>query len=131
MNLGLQQEDGMSNKTIVRACLSLIVTALVTAPAIGFRPQNATYLKGAVTQSNKPLRSVWVIVSQKEEERGHYLTGDDGKFYIGNLSSGDYDIAVWHGKQQIYSGRISLPGDRVFNITITPSKAPLRHRPPA
>ena len=121
----------MSNWMIIRACLSVIVTASVAGSAIGFQSPNATHIKGAVTQSNKPLRSVWVIVSQKEQERGRYLTGDDGKFYIGNLSSGDYDIVVWQGKQQIYSSRVSLPGNKVFNITITPSKAPLRRRPPA
>jgi hypothetical protein len=119
----------MSNEAIIRACLGVIVTAFITASAIGFQSQKATYIKGVVTQSKKPLRSVWVIASQAGQERGRYLTGDDGKFYISNLPSGDCDLAVWQGKQQIYSGRISLPGNNIFNITITPPKAPLRRKP--
>ena len=118
----------MSKQAIVRACLSVIVAASFAAAAIGFQSR-ANYVKGAVTQSAKPLRSVWVIASQSGQERGRYLTGDDGKFYIGNLPTGEFDIAVWQGKQQIYSGRISLPGNNVFNIAITPSKAPSRSKP--
>ena len=118
----------MSNEAIIRACLGVILTAFVTASAIGFQAQNATYIKGVVTQSKKPLRSVWVITSQEGQERGRSLTGDDGKFYIGNLPLGDCEIAVWQGKQQIYIGRVSLPGNNIFNIAITPPKAPLRRK---
>lgn len=119
----------MSREAITRGGLSLIVTACMTASAIGFQFQKPTYIKGVVTQSKKPLRSVWVIASQTGQERGRYLTGDDGKFYISNLASGECEIAVWQGKQQIYSSRISLPSNNIFNITVTPPRAPLRRRP--
>jgi hypothetical protein len=110
------------------ACI-IIITALLSAEAIGFHAQSVTYIKGVVTQSSKPVRSVWVIISQSGHERGRYLTGDDGKFYVGNLPSGDCEIAVWQGKQQIYSSRVNLPGNNVFNIVITPPKAPMRAKP--
>jgi hypothetical protein len=54
------------------------------------------------------------------------LTGDDGKYYIGNLAEGTYDIAVFQGKQQIYSGQINLPQNRIFNINITPPRMRMR-----
>src|SRR3954469_710607 len=112
----------MGNQAIVRGSLIVIMMALLSAAAIGFQAQSPTYLKGVVTQSNKPVRSVWVIASQYGQERGRYLTGDDGKFYIPNLSSGDGDVVVWQDKQQIYSGRFNLPGDKIFNILIPPPK---------
>jgi len=119
----------MSHQAIARGACIVIISAFLSAEAIGFHSQRATYTKGVVTQSNKPVRSVWVIISQSGQERGRYLTGDDGKFYIGNLPSGDCDIAVWQGKQQIYSSRINLPGNNVFNIAITPPRAPTRAKP--
>lgn len=118
----------MNNQAIIRGCVSMIITAVVAASAIGFQSQSANYLKGVVTQSKKPLRSVWVIASQTGQERGRYLTGDDGKFYLGNLPAGECEIAVWQGKTQIYSGRISLPGSNIFNITITPKAPVVRSR---
>ena len=119
----------MSHQAIARGACIVIITALLSAEAIGFQSQRATYIKGVVTQSTKPVRSVWVIISQAGQERGRYLTGDDGKFYIGNLPSGDSELAVWQGKQQIYSSRVNLPGNNVFNIVITPPKAPMRAKP--
>src|SRR5580765_1263958 len=112
----------MGNQAIVRGTVIVIMIALLGAAAIGVQTQSPTYLKGVVTQSNKPVRSVWVIASQYGQERGRYLTGDDGKFYIPNLSSGDGDVVVWQDKQQIYSGRFNLPGDKIFNIVIPPPK---------
>jgi len=88
-----------------------------------FRPDGATYVKGVVTQSNKPVRSVWVIASQSGNEKGRALTGDDGKYYIGNLYAGAYDVVVFQGKQQIFSAQINLPENRLFNINITPPRA--------
>jgi hypothetical protein len=118
----------MSHQAIARGACIVIITALLSAEAIGFQSPRATYIKGVVTQSNKPVRSVWVIISQSGQERGRYLTGDDGRFYVGNLPSGDCDIAVWQGKQQIYSSRINLPGNNIFNIVITPPRVPMGAR---
>ena len=110
---------------------AIAFVALVAAPgfaALTSRPDGSTYVKGVVTQSNRAVRSVWVIASQSGVERGRALTGDDGKYYIAGLGSGAYDIVVFQGKQQIFSGRINLPENRLFNITITPPRALRRGR---
>ena len=113
----------MKKRVILRSCLLLILCAAFGFPATGFRPDAGNYVKGVVTQSNRPVRSVWVIASQSGTERGRALTGDDGKYYIGNLKAGAYDLVVFQGKQQVYSGQINLPENRLFNITITPPRA--------
>ena len=115
-------EDEMNNRFIFRSCLHAMLVALICSAALGFRPKAASYVKGAVTQSSRPLRSVWVIVSQSGQERGRALTGDDGKFYIGNLIDGTYDITVIQGKLQIFSSRINLPANNLFNISIAPPR---------
>lgn len=110
----------MYQRLIFCTCLILILVTPFALAVAGFRPDAGTYVKGVVTQSNKPLRSVWVIASQSGTERGRALTGDDGKYYIGYLSAGGYDMVVIQGKQQVYSGQITLPQNRIFNIAITP-----------
>ena len=112
----------MKKRFIFRSCLMLVLVAAFGFAASGFRPDAGTYVKGVVTQSNRPVRSVWVIASQSGMERGRALTGDDGKYYIGNLNAGAYDLIVFQGKQQVYSGQINLPENRLFNITITPPR---------
>lgn len=112
----------MNKRFIFRSCLHAMLVALICSAALGFRPEAASYVKGAVTQSRRPLRSVWVIVSQSGQERGRALTGDDGKFYIGNLIDGTYDITVIQGKLQIFSSRINLPANNLFNISIAPPR---------
>jgi len=128
MRVQFLSEDPMKRRFIFRICFLLI---LFTAPgfaASGSRIDGATYVKGVVTQSNRPARSVWVIASQSGTEKGRALTGDDGKYYIGNLYAGAYDIVVFQGKQQIYSGQITLPENRLFNINITPPPRAVRRR---
>jgi len=107
----------MKKRFILHGCLLLIVVAVGGFAAAGFRPDVSVYVKGVVTQSDRPVRSVWVIASQSGTEKGRALTGDDGKYYIGNMSGGDYD-----------SGQIHLPEDRVFNISITSPRAPRSRR---
>lgn len=118
----------MKRRFIFRSCFLIILVASWGFAAAGFRPDGATYVKGVVTQSNRPARSVWVIASQSGAEKGRALTGDDGKYYIGNLYAGGYDIVVYQGKQQIYNGQIKLPENRIFNITINPPPRPSRPR---
>ena len=121
-------EDRMKKRFISRSCLCLILVAAPGFAALTSRPDGSTYVKGVVTQSNRAVRSVWVIASQSGVERGRALTGDDGKYYIAGLGSGAYDIVVFQGKQQIFSGQINLPENRLFNITITPPRALRRGR---
>ncbi len=102
---------------ISRMHRNLLVACLVIACASLVQAQPG-FVKGTVTSRNEPLRSVWVIVSQSGRERGRSLTGDDGKYYIQNLGPGTYDIAVRRGAQIVYRGRVTLPGNRVFDIRI-------------
>jgi hypothetical protein len=118
----------MKKRFIFRSCLSLIVIAALGFAAFGSKPETRVYVKGVVTQSNRPVRSVWVIVSQSGDEKGRALTGDDGKYYIGNLTEGAYDIAVFQGKQQVYTSQINLPQNILFNIDVTPSPRPRTRR---
>jgi len=117
----------MKKRFIFPCGLLSILIAVSGFAASSFRPDAGSYVKGVVTQSNRPVRSVWVIVSQSGTEKGRALTGDDGKYYIGKLAGGSYDVVVLQDKQQVYSGQIHLPEDRVFNISITPPRA-LRRR---
>jgi hypothetical protein len=118
----------MKKRFTFRSCLPLIVIAALGFSAFGSGSDAGTYVKGVVIQSNRPVRSVWVIASQSGVEKGRGLTGDDGKYYIGSLSGGVYDIVVFQGKQQIFSGQINLPENRLFNIDITPPRTKARPR---
>jgi len=102
----------------VRAILCAAVIALVCAVVSGAQPGNRTYVKGLVSSSGRPLRSVWVVISQNARERGRSLTGDDGRYYLGNLDPGLYDIVVQNRSNQLYKGRINLPQNRTYDIAI-------------
>jgi len=91
-------------------CLSVVVAA-----AAG---QGRSFVKGGVSKAGKPVSSAWVIVSQGTQEKGRALTGDDGKFYIGYLSEGAYDIVVLKDKTQMFKGQITLPKNSTFNIKL-------------
>jgi hypothetical protein len=98
------------HRNLLAACIVLVFTALAQA--------QPGFVRGTITSRNQPLRSVWVIISVGGRERGRSLTGDDGKYYIQNLGAGTYDIAVQRGSKLVYKGRVTLPGNRVFDIRI-------------
>src|SRR5579871_4000791 len=97
-------------RNLLAACIVVVCVGLVQA--------QAGVVRGKVTSRNRPLRSVWVIVSQGGRERGRSLTGDDGKYYIQNLGAGTYEIVVQRGSQFVYRGRVMLSGNRVFDIRL-------------
>ena len=86
--------------------------------AISSAQSNRTYLKGIVQSANKPVRSVWVVVGQNGHDRSRSLTGDDGRYYIGNLEPGRYDVTVLNGKNQLFKGQVNLPANSTFNIKV-------------
>ena len=108
----------MKNRIVFRAAFHASFLLLVFSVALSSQRYDDAYIKGTVTLSNKPLRSVWVVASQYGEEKGRSLTGDDGRYYISNLSDGSYDIVVLRDKEQIYSGQVNLPTDNTYNIVI-------------
>ena len=98
--------------------LIAIVCSTAAEGARGIAQGGRAFVKGGVTKSNKPVSSVWVIVSQGNAERGRALTGDDGKYYISRLDAGSYDIVVMMGNKQVFKGKITLPKDATFNIKL-------------
>ena len=108
----------MKGRLILRTALgAVLLTALVSAslPALA---ADEGYMKGAVTRSKQPVRSAWVILMQNGAEKGRSLTGDDGRYYIGELAAGEYDIVVKQGARSVFTGRVRLPEDRVNNIQV-------------
>ncbi len=109
----------MNTKLVFRTSLGAALLAIVFSLAVSARPDNS-YVKGIVkSPSGNLFTSVWVIVSQNGYEKGRSLTGDDGKYYISNLSDGVYDVAVYQGRRQIYKGQVYLRADtRRHDISI-------------
>ena len=109
----------MENPFVFRFVLpAVLVMVMLGSVALSSGGHPPVFVKGTVTRTRKPLRSAWVIVSQVGQEKGRSLTGDDGKYYIGNLTSGAYDVAVVNGKKSMYRGRVTLPTPGNFNIAI-------------
>ena len=80
-------------------CLVLVLAAIAATP-----PAYAQdVLTGAVrSASGQAVPSVWVVLTQGATEQGRSLTGDDGKYYIGSLKSGDYVVQVKRGDAALY-----------------------------
>jgi hypothetical protein len=116
-------DETMKMKFLIRVYGQATLVALMCCVVLGSQGYGKTYVKGTVSLANKPVRSVWVIVSQSGQEKGRSLTGDDGKYYVANLSAGPYEIFVIQGKQEIYRSQVSLPANSVYNIGIIPVKA--------
>jgi len=100
------------------AVAALIVLSSTAGTASGVETQARGSVRGAVTKSNKPVSSVWVVVSQGGREKGRSLTGDDGKYYISPLDNGTYDVVVLKGSGQLFKGKFTLPKDANFNIKL-------------
>ena len=79
--------------------------------------------KGFITgkvmaSSEKPVASVWVVIAQGKSEKGRSLTGDDGKYFIGNLKDGTYSITVKNRDRVLFRGRVELPRDRKHTVRL-------------
>ena len=111
--------QGVFMRSIVRQLsIQLVFLALVVSLAFGFSQFRRNSVKGLVMSSNKPLRSVWVIASQYGAEKGRSLTGDDGKYFIDNLSAGTYDIVVEQAKRQVWRGQVNVTVSTYYNINV-------------
>lgn len=105
----------MKNRFIFQTVVGVILLSIVFSMTLSARSA-AAYITGTVTRSGRPLPSVWVIISQDGYEKGRSLTGDDGKYYLSNLSDGVYKIAVYRGNRRLIEEQVSLPGDSRHNI---------------
>lgn len=107
----------MKRATVLMAALTLVaMTTLVLAPAAYAGGET---LRGTViTTSGAPAASVWVVVIQGGAEKGRSLSADNGKYYIGNLEPGAYEVQVKRGDTAIYTGSVSLPREGGFDIRL-------------
>src|SRR5262252_9850923 len=95
-------------KDALRITVPIVLIAAASPGLSDAQPATRTFVKGTVTSAGRPARSVWVIISLNGREKGRSLTGDDGKYYIGDLDPGTYDFVVQRG-DQLYKGRATLP----------------------
>jgi hypothetical protein len=76
-------------------------------------------VQGTVTTaSGQPVASAWVVFARGGAEQGKSLTGDDGKYYVAGLRTGEYQVTVRKGDQVIYSGTASVSGDQSLDIRV-------------
>lgn len=78
------------------------------------------YVTGMVISgaSRTPISSIWVTAYQNGARRGRSLTGNDGRYYIGGLDGGKYDIVVIRGQQELFRKQIQLPEDTKLDIVL-------------
>lgn len=109
----------MKGRLILRAALgaALFMTLISIFPAA--QAVRDVHMKGVVTRSGRPVRSAWVIITQNGDEKGRTLTGDNGKYYIGELSAGEYEVVVEQGPRQLCTRHVKLPDDSAFDIEVT------------
>jgi Carboxypeptidase regulatory-like domain len=108
----------MNSRHLSRAFFGVALLTIIFSLALSAQPDGIA-IKGVVkTSSGRLLSSVWVIMSRNGEEKGRSLTGDDGKYYISNLSDGVYDLMVSEGSRQLYRGRVNLPEDSRHDISL-------------
>jgi hypothetical protein len=108
----------MKGRLFTRAALGACLLATLISVSLAALAADGAYVKGAVTRAGRPVRSAWVVVTQNGEEKGRSLTGDDGKYYIGDLNEGVYDVVVKQGPRDVFTGRLTLPQDRVYNVEV-------------
>jgi hypothetical protein len=82
---------------------------LAAAVALAPMAHAADYLTGTVLSASGAVPSVWVVLSQGATERGRSLTGADGKYYIGNLNPGDYQVQVNRGDSVLLRSTVRVP----------------------
>jgi Carboxypeptidase regulatory-like domain len=79
-----------------------------------------SHIAGVVTYANgRPAGSLWVIIyNRNEKQAGYYLTGDDGRYYIGYLAPGTYVLKVKRKESVLIQRSVSLPRDQNINIRL-------------
>ena len=109
----------MKGRLILGAAVGAVLLAtLVPISLAAAPPADDLYVKGAVTRWDRPIRAAWVIVERDGQEQGRSLTGDDGRYYIGDLRPGEYEVVVKQGARNVFSGHVRLPEGKVYNIQL-------------
>ncbi|MDT7603846.1 MAG: Carboxypeptidase regulatory-like domain [Acidobacteriota bacterium] len=109
----------MKNRAFLTTVFGVGLLLFALSISLSARAAGGSDIRGVVSQqSGQPLRSVWVIVSQNGSERGRSLTGDDGRYYIGDLDQGGYEIVVKSGDREIFRGSVNLPANQRYDIPV-------------
>jgi hypothetical protein len=109
----------MNSRLFLRSIFGVGLLLVVFSVALSAPPNGNADIRGTVSQpSGQPLRSVWVIVRQNGAEKGRSLTGDDGRYYIGSLNEGGYEIVVKSGDREIFNRSVNLPANQRFDISV-------------
>ena len=97
-------------------CLVLILAAAIALTPPAYAQE---FLTGTVRwASGQAVPSVWVVLTQGVTEQGRSLTGDDGKYYIGNLNPGDYQVQVKRGDAVLLSSTVHLPAPGNYDLRL-------------
>ncbi len=108
----------MRKRSIFRATFGLGLMALMLALVFSAHAFTDGYIKGAVTRGGQPVRGAWVSITQNGAERGSSPTGDDGRYYIGGLADGGYEVVVSHGNRPICRRTVNLPANNRYDIAL-------------
>jgi hypothetical protein len=105
----------MKTKVVLTLFLAIAVFAAISA-----RGAQQSYIAGTITNSSgHPVASLWVILTdQGNRQAGRFLTGEDGRYYIGYLMPGTYRITVEKQNRILFQQMVNLPRDQQFNIRV-------------
>ena len=109
----------MNKRLIYRATFGLCILTAVLAVTLSTQAVGDGYIKGVVTDRGRPARAIWITVVQNGGEKGSSPAGDDGRYYVGGLDNGDYQIIVTRGDQRLCQKQIRLPDNNgTYNIDL-------------
>lgn len=87
---------------------SLILAGAQLA-CVGSAVSQQAVVKGTVFEANgSPAGAVWIVLSSTGRT-WRFLTGADGRYFIGGLPSGRYRLTVTRDKDEVFSADISIP----------------------
>lgn len=114
------KEVVMMDKTLLLRALVLLVALAVAALAVvpEAAAQGAAVHGTVKDSSGRAVASVWVAFEKDGAERGKSLTGDDGKYYVGGLASGRYQVTVRRGDRVLFTGSATVPVNGAFDIRL-------------
>jgi hypothetical protein len=110
---------------VLEICVVMVLFQSPTRPQFRKQQGPPTFIvKGTVLVGKKPVRSVWVVIMQNGKETNRSLTGDDGKFYLTNLTNGSYELAVQRKTVQLCSKQVGVYSDMVVDFKLRSSTKP-------
>jgi serine/threonine-protein kinase len=104
--------------------LFIVFGATLSSLNFAIAPSGNSDLTGVISNPcGDPFSSVWVIVTEGGQEKARSLTGDDGKYFIGDLENGEYDLVV-KVEQCEFRKRLRFTGSMVYDVSLSLRQAP-------